>query len=382
MPITTKRAIFVLGFVSFVTLGIYRSLFGPAFALFAERYAISEASFGLLLSMNGLGVITALSLSGALLPRLSYKVFILLGCWLWALGAWGITLTVPYAWLFVAVIASGWGGGVLDITINVVFTHTFSRAAPLNIVHAAYGVGAIAGPLIVSGFFERGLSVPYGLVAVIVVLLFGGFLWLDTSPVPKAASNQTVAAPKGVFLTMLGFICLYFGYVGIEAGVGSWMSVHLTPSFGAARAASLTSIYWTSLTVGRLLGARASQPLGPAQLLLASTSVAVVGVLICFYIPFAPIGYALVGLGGGPVFPTGLLWVRQYFPARASAMMATVMVAATVGGTVVVWLMGRLVERTSVQAVPSVLFACTLGCLLSVLWLRLQESAVSASQSG
>ncbi|MEM6431528.1 MAG: MFS transporter [Deinococcota bacterium] len=379
MPVTTKRGIFVLGFVSFVTLGIYRSLFGPAFALFADRYAISEASFGLLLSMNGLGVVIALILSGALLPRLGYKVFILLGCSLWALGAWGITLTVPYGWLFAAVIMSGWGGGVLDITINVVFTHTFSRAAPLNIIHAAYGVGAIAGPLIVSAFFERGLSVPYGLVAVIVMLFWGGFIWLDTSPVPRVMPSQTGTAPTGVLLTMLGFISLYFGYVGIEAGVGSWMSVHLTPRVGAEQAASLTSIYWASLTVGRLLGARVSQRWGPAQLLLIATNMAVLGVLICFYTPFAPAGYALVGLGGGPVFPTGLLWVRQYFPERAPAMMATVMVSATVGGMVVVWLMGVLVGRTSVQAVPAVLLVCAVGCLLSVAWLRSQATTTGLS---
>jgi fucose permease len=379
MSLTTKRAIFALGFASFMTLGIYRSLFGPAFALFAARYAITEEPFGVLLSMNGLGVITALILSGALLPRLGYKVFILLGCSLWAVGVWGITLAVPYEWLFAAVIMSGWGGGVLDITVNIVFTQTFSRAAPLNIIHAAYGVGAIAGPLIVSTFFARGLSAPYGLVAVIVIMILAAFIWLDLRPVPKPDLHQATPAPTGMLVTMLGFISLYFGYVGIEAGVGNWMSVHLTPHFGAERAAALTSIYWISLTLGRLLGAPISQRLGPAQLLLGATSVAVVGVLMCFSVPLAPAGYALVGLGSGPVFPTGLLWVRQYFPARAPAMMAIVMVAATTGGTVVVWLMGTLVGRTSVQAIPAVLLACAVGCFVSVLWLYLQGKVASAS---
>jgi len=365
-----NRLTIALGFISFLLLGIYRSLFGPAYALFAAHYGMGTEPFGVLVGMNGFGALLAIIFGGMVLPRLGYKHLLVIAFVSWSLGALGIALRPAYGWLLVAALTAGWGGGALDIAVNALFSQVFASATPLNLIHAAYGVGAIAGPLLVTAAFGIGLVLPYGMVGVAVAFLLLLLVKLELPTVPKPEATTSRAHVASLLWAVSAFIVLYFCYVGIEVGVGNWLSVHLTPTFGAAQAASFTSIYWAMLTLGRFIAAPVSKWLEPPQLLLLSSAIMIIGFGLCFNPHIAPVGYALVGLGSAPMFPTGLLWLRSRFPTRAAAMMATVMVSATVGGILLSWLMGVLVARISVMVIPTLLLGSAVGCLLSVLWLR------------
>ncbi len=365
-----SRLTFALGFVSLLLLGVYRSLFGPAFALFVDHYGMGTEPFGVLVGMNGVGALLAIIFGGMVLPRLGYKHLLVIAFVSWSLGALGIALRPAYGWLLVAALTAGWGGGALDIAINALFSQVFASATPLNLIHAAYGVGAIAGPLLVTAALGIGLVLPYGMVGVAVAFLLLLLARLELPAVPKPEATTSRAQVASLLWAVSAFIALYFCYVGIEVGVGNWLSVHLTPTFGAARAASFTSIYWAMLTLGRFLAAPVSRWLEPPQLLLLASAIMIVGFGLCFNPHIAPVGYALVGLGSAPVFPTGLLWLRSRFPTRAAAMMATVMVSATVGGILLSWLMGVLVARISVIVIPTLLLSSAVGCLASIVWLR------------
>ena len=365
-----SRLTFALGFVSLLLLGVYRSLFGPAFALFVDHYSMGTEPFGVLVGMNGVGALLAIIFGGMVLPRLGYKHLLVIAFVSWSLGALGIALRPAYGWLLVAALTAGWGGGALDIAINALFSQVFASATPLNLIHAAYGVGAIAGPLLVTAALGIGLMLPYGVVGVAVAFLLLLLARLELPAVPKPEATTSRAQVASLLWAVSAFIALYFCYVGIEVGVGNWLSVHLTPTFGAARAASFTSIYWAMLTLGRFLAAPVSRWLEPPQLLLLASAIMIVGFGLCFNPHIAPVGYALVGLGSAPVFPTGLLWLRSRFPTRAAAMMATVMVSATVGGILLSWLMGVLVARISVIVIPTLLLSSAVGCLASIVWLR------------
>ena len=62
---------------------------------------------------------------------------------------------------------------------------------------------------------------------------------------------------EGLFLLpTIGGFCMFFFYVGLEAGFGSWLATYLVERevADAAGAALMTSCYWGSLTLGRLLG--------------------------------------------------------------------------------------------------------------------------------
>lgn len=365
-----NRLTLALGFISLLLLGVYRSLFGPAFALFVDHYGMGTEPFGVLVGMNGVGALLAIIFGGMVLPRLGYKQLLLIAFVSWSLGALGIALRPVYGWLLAAALLAGWGGGALDIAINALFSHVFASATPLNLIHAAYGVGAIAGPLLVTVSFGIGLALPYGVVGVAVAFLLLLLARLEPPAVPTPEATTSRAHAASLLWAVSAFIVLYFCYVGIEVGVGNWLSVHLTPTFGAARAASFTSIYWAMLTLGRFLAAPISKWLEPPQLLLLASILMIIGFGLCFNPHIAPVGYALVGLGSAPVFPTGLLWLRSRFPTRAAAMLATVMVSATVGGIFLSWLFGVLVARLSVTVIPTLLLGSAVGCLASVLWLR------------
>jgi len=308
------------------------------------------------------------------LPRLGYRQLLVIAFVSWSLGTFGIALQPTYSWLLVAALVAGWGSGSLDIAINALFGHVFISATPLNLIHAAYGVGAIVGPLLVTAAFGIGLVLPYGIVGVAVTGLLFLLVKLEPPPILQPEATTSRAHVASLLWAVSAFIVLYFCYVGIEVGVGNWLSVHLTPTFGAARAASFTSIYWAMVTLGRFLAAPVSKWLEPPQLLLLASIIMIVGLGLCFSPPIAPVGYALVGLGSAPVFPTGLLWLRRRFPTRAAAMMATVMVSATIGGITLSWLAGVLVARLSVTVIPALLLGAAVGCLLTILWLRWHDA--------
>jgi fucose permease len=365
--VSSPRYLFLTGSLAFLSIGALQAVYGPAFPQLRQSFGVGAAQVGLVVSLHFAGAVIAILLLGMLLTRFGYHrilgvsgLFMTAGCAVMAAGAsWEVLLLGAFV--------AGLGFGGLDIGLNVLFAQGFGErsAAALNLLNASFGLGAILGPLLVAAFLPLGFRGP-----LLVMALVSGLLTLLLFGVRPAAQPAGAGTQTSGLVSLLGFILLYFFYVGGEVGTASWQATHLAPSYGEANAALLTSLFWAALTVGRLLAAPLSLVLRPPTLVLGAAGLAFLSLLLSHSLELAPYAYTLTGLFLAPVFPTGLVWLRQTFPRRAAGATAIVVASASFGAVVFPPLIGVAVEFGGGALIPSSLAAVASVCLLSaaLLW--------------
>ena len=370
----TRHLLFT-GFLAFIVIGALQAMYGPAFPALRARYGLSAETVAGIVSLYFLGGFVTISLSGFLIRWLGYRRLLSVFSLFMLLGSFGVALSESWTVTLAAVFLTGLGFGAIDIGTNLLFARTFtSRSAPaLNLLHALYGVGAMLGPVFIS-LFSPSVRVPFLGAAALAGVLFALCLRLEDPPPPPPVA-RTLALP---YARLFGFVLVYFLYVASEVGVASWETTHLAPYLGVETAAGLTALYWGALTVGRFVASPLSSRVAPGDLVLGSVGLACAGILLTFFVPVAPYAYVLVGLAFAPVFPTGISWLQEVFPARAEQVVPIVVAVANLGPVAGSWFIGAVVARGSSDAVPAVLSGLLLLMLAAtgVVWrqTRLTES--------
>ncbi len=361
----TRQAVLWAAVAAFFLIGAVQALYGPAFPLLRERFGIGLEQVSMVVSAQFLGAFLGIILSGLLLRALGYRRVLLAACVTLALGV-GVVAVAP-VWLAVlgGAVLAGAGAGLLNVSGNLMIAVVFRpKAAPaLNIINAAFGVGAVAGPLLVT-FMEPHYGWAFAATALVAVLLLP---WFGRLGVPDVTLPERGAAPVA-WGSLVGFVLLYVFYVSAEVGVTSWETEYLTPAFGA-RAGAFTSLYWLAITAGRLLAAPLSARIRTHHFVLVASAATLVFMVAAHRVESAPIAYVLVGLSLAPIFPTALAWLTEVFPQRAEQVTPVVVAAANFGPALSAPIIGAVVNAWGVRVVPSALSVLTFALLLAVVWL-------------
>src|SRR5262249_35898468 len=159
---------------------------------------------------------------------------------------------------------------------------------------------------------------------------------------PAAAhASSVLPAP---FMWTAGLLMLL--YVGSEASMGGWAPTYLARSLDldSSRAATITSMFWLSLCLGRLLGTVGGFHLAAERLLLSSFFAAVTGALLLLaghgWLWLTVLALILLGLAYGPIFPTMAAIVTARAPHMAGTAMSRMGMLVSVGGMGLPWLYG------------------------------------------
>lgn len=384
-----SRAAVVASCVGFVLIGALQALYGPAIPAFRDAHGLSPSAAGLALSAHFVGGVAGVLGFDRLFGRVGNRA--LLGCsyLLMAGGAAGFALAPGWPLALGMALVAGLGFGGIDYGLNQLFAVGFGRrgAAMLNVLNAHFGIGAILGPALiglVGAEHYTAVFLGFAVLTLPLVLCLAGVR--DEVP-PRGGAEPAATGSGGArnrsLATVLGaFVLLYVLHVGVEAGVGGWEPTHLeTVGYGAATAASATSVYWLMMTVGRFLAAPLALRL-PAPLIIAVSCAGMTVCLLLATVPaLAPYAYAGVGLFIAPVFPTGLPWLGQAAP-RARRAGALVIAASMIGGVAAGPVLGKAIELSGIRAVPLVLGGVSAVCLITTVWLiRATSSSVSPTKS-
>lgn len=367
----SSRYLLVTGFLSFILIGAVQAMYGPAFPLFRDTFGVSTSQVGLTVSLHFFGGVISILLAGLLIERFGYRRVLSGSILVMALGSLGVALSPNWPTVLASALVLGFGFGGVDIGLNILFGQSFGTrgAAALNLLNAMFGLGAVLGPLLIALFLPVGLLWPFLLVALASALLVLR-LWRIETPAAGVVPSQ--ASDPQLLLTLFGFISFYFLYVGIETGTGSWAATHLASVFSEKSAAGITSVFWGTLMLGRLLAAPISIHLKPPHLVIGASLMAVLAFAICHFIAAAPYGYALAGLFLAPIFPTGLAWLQSTFPRRAAKAISLVVASASMGGVVFPPLIGVIVDWTTVGLIPTSLMVLSMACAAAAfgLWMK------------
>lgn len=269
--------------------------------------------------------------------------------------------------------AIGLGFGSLDIGLNqlVAFSEGTRRPALLNGLNSAFGFGSVAGPLLISRLSQDHLSALYGSAAVLAVVLIPAAAGIQGRlPVAPRKSSRERGGPAGSrrgLILLAIFVAAFIFYVGVETGVGGWMTSHLeSVGLQSLEAASITSGFWLALAIGRLLAVLIPDSVPPSLVVISGCAVASIALLVALSGRAAPFAYIVTGLGFAPIFPTALAWLARLRPgdSRATSWMFP---ATMVGGGVIPPVIGVAIGWFGISRAPAILSAVAITTLAAFL---------------
>ncbi|MDX1523402.1 MAG: hypothetical protein R3264_17385, partial [Anaerolineae bacterium] len=192
----------------------------------------------------------------------------------------------------------------------------------------------------------------------------GWLLFVPSPPIRKfPAEDQANGINYYVFLPLM---LLFLIYVGAEASFNGWIFTYTITLFPGEMtiAGYLTSAYWGSLAVGRLLAIPISSRVGSWVMLLSSYLGCLLAIGLILIRPGSLIAVMVGTIGFGlsmaSIFPTLLVFAERRM--KVSGMVnGWLFGGAAVGGMIVPWFVGQLFEMVGPQSVM-----ITIGTILSI----------------
>ena len=332
---------------SFVALGLPIGILGVAWPAMRAALDAPAAGLGLLLSALTLAEAGSSALAGALHQRIGARPM-LIGS---TLGA-AVALTVVgsasvWAVALAGALLLGAAVGFLDVAVNAYGALT-QGIRYLGALHGAWAVGAALGPPVVGLAIVAGGSWRVGFLILAGCFVVAG-AGLARTGLPSASVARSASSVRLKIRTVVLGCLMFFLYVGIEVGAGSWSFVRLTDEGIAATAAgAAVTGYWAMLALSRIglamWGDRASAE-RLLDLVFAGTSVAGIAVWLLPTGQSAFLALPLLGFALGAIIPL-LVHVTPFRVGRASAstVIGFQFAAAMLGGATVPAAIGFLME--------------------------------------
>ncbi len=291
----------------------------------------------------------------------------------------GFGLAKSAVWLYVLAAPLGLGMGLLDSAMSIYVARRFG-ARQINWLNCSWGVGAMLGPVIMSGAlsagFWRGGYFRVALIqfAILGVLAISLPLWRRAAAAEAAAEGEKPEQGRPLsefirqpmFPVVIGCVMLYFG---VELGFGLWGSSYLTMARGVdpARAALLVSVFYGAMTVGRFFSGFLTAVVPNRTMIRLGMCGMLAGLALLFLPGDGAIGFAVYGLGCAPVFPCTLHEMKARFGvADAAAHLGVILGLSRLGLAIFPELIGKLSTATNFFVyLPLLLALCGVMLALS-----------------
>jgi FHS family Na+ dependent glucose MFS transporter 1 len=360
-------------YLAFILLGLTVAVEGPTLLKLAEHTSSALDEINSLFLFSSLGYLVGSYIGGRVYDRIPGHRF--MAGVLVFLGI--LVALVPLAtsrWiLFTIVLILGLFKGALDVGCNtlLLWVHNETVGPFMNGLHAFFGLGAFISPLIVA----QVLSVTGDIYWVYWFFAVAAFpiaiwIWNLPSPASRAVPAQHESSRFPLLPVSIMVLCFIL-YVGGEAGYGAWIYTYaFTLKFGTeVTAAYLTSAFWGSFTLGRLLGIWISTLAKPLTILLLDFAGCILSVGLILLLPESAIalwaGTMLFGISQASIFPTFLTLSEERMHITGT-IAGLFLVGAGMGGMILPWLIGQAFVQVGATAMMALIF---IGIVLNLMML-------------
>lgn len=368
-----------IAFLAFVSLGLPDGVLGVAWPSMRQTFELPISQLGWLLAAAMAGYLASSFGSGAMVARLGVGQVLLWSSALTATSTAAYALAPAWPVMIAAGVVTGLGAGGIDAGINAYAAVSFSPRM-ITWLHASYGVGALAGPLVMTGALTGGLGWRwgYGLIALALTAMMTCFaltvrLWRSGGV--EVPEETDAAAPPGLLGTLRRPVvvmsaALFLVYTGLEVTAGQWTYSLFTESRGMspAMAGAWVSAFWASLTAGRVLGGALATRVAATTLLRASMAAAPVGagvIWLCHGHVATLVGLVLLGLALAPVYPFLIAQTPARLGALGTAHAVGFQVAAAYLGTAALpGAAGMLARALGLEAIGPFMLAVALALVV------------------
>jgi len=368
-------SLFALVLVVYTMLGLADGAVGTAWPSIRDGFERTDSSFGLIFVALSGGYMFAGIASGHVASRIGTVSTIVTGAGVSTAGL-GLLAYSPTWWTVLAGFAAlGFGNGLGDASGNTwVALHFGPRH--MGMLHAAYGVGASIGPVMMSVFIVvfdwwRGSFAAIAVMQIMVVLLLLRERGDDAPPSEaqeEAFLRSRVASPRRVTAELVMWFALY---VGVEVAAGQWAFTLLSEGRGLSHglATALTAGYWIGLTIGRLGMAALGNRIDPERVLWEASLLAVAASTLLWVDPGGLGGFGLpvLGLAFSVMFPLAVGRTPHYLGSeRTSKVVGYQFAGSSVGAIALPALIGVLADDQGVGVAPPAILATVVA--MTLLW--------------
>ena len=364
-------------YLAFISLGLPDSMLGAAWPLMQSEMGLPLEGAGLVSMIVTAGTIVSSLLTGWLIKKMGTGKLTTVSVLTTALALLGYSFTTNYLWLCLMAVPMGVGAGAVDAALNDFVARNYS-SRHMSWLHAFWGVGATAGPLLMawmislSGRWQNGYRlvsfVQFGLVVVLVLSLP---LWKKSDH--AAVVEKEAERGNGSLLKIPGMapnLIAFFSYCALELTAGLWFASYLVQvrEVPAETASAWAASYYFGIMLGRMVNGFLSMRFPSKTLIRAGQTSILLGIVMLF-LPgnfFSLVGLLLVGMGCAPIYPSMLHETPARFGEENSTqLMGIQMAAAYVGLTVAPPLVGLIAGRWSLRIFPFALLILLMMMVLS-----------------
>ena len=290
-----------------------------------------------------------------------------------------LTAVAPAYWVVVAcAVLFGLSAGAVDAALNAYAARHFGPRR-INLMHAAYGVGAATSPLIITAAVSFGPGWRGGYLAVMILQGLLAVLFTVTArqwttaahiaqpgaaptrPTPASARSRWQPPRRAVAGVLVVAV-----NTGLETVVALWGFVYLLEAvaLSTGTAGLLMSGYWVALVIGRVVLGAATERIGIWPMLAVVTIGTVLATaLVATRLPvLAGVGVIVLGLAVAPIYPLLILTTSERTAsASVDRLVGFQAGASTVGAVTFTALVGLLMEIDIVLFGGSVLVLAILS---------------------
>ncbi|MBQ8503870.1 MAG: MFS transporter [Clostridia bacterium] len=364
-------------YIVFISLGLPDSLFGVSWPVVHTEFGVSESFaslYSIIISVSTGGVSFV---SGRLIRKFGTSKVTFFSILLTAIGLVGISFSPNIVFMMLFSVIMGYGAGAIDTGLNN-FVSLHYKAHHMNWLHCFWGVGVTLSPLIMSAFlgddgseWRKGYRVVALMqLAIALIVMFSLKKWGNIEKKEQQAESEEASGGsffdiirlKGVITSIvsLGFYC------SMEFLLGTWGATYAVNVFAVSpdEAAKWVSLYYGGIMLGRMLAGFISMKTSDKALIRGGIIISLIGIIV-FSLPLGKVsmlGFILIGIGFGPVFPSVLHSVPERFGNTYSADITGFhMGGAYAIGFGVQLIYGYVASWTTFAITPFVLVALCIG---------------------
>ena len=361
------RALFLSLFALFILYGTSFTIIGATLPKILADFHWDYLAAGIVLGAGAVTYFLSTFAAGHLIKHWGPKPTILLGLVLDVVGlSFFATTPDPLGNALLSALI-GLGQGAVEVGVNwaTLRIDTHHTGRPMNLMHGAFAVGAILGPLAVGLLMQSGLAwtVVYRGMAVIFALLavLTAFTRLPPAEASSAEDDEARERLSTNPAYWLSFVALFL-YVGVELGVSNWVAEYFVAVFAYAPDASamLVSLFWLGLLAGRFGVPLLYKGSRHDAVLVGLSALATAAIILLTLLGHATpspvvinIGKALVflaGLGCSIYYPTVITLLGKCFPHAQSQVIGFAATGGGIGAFVFPFLMSAIAQNWGIRA--------------------------------
>ena len=377
-------------YLTFISLGLPDGLLGAAWpTMHADLNAPVAAQSAVSIIISGCTIISSL-LTARLVRKLGTGRLSAISVACTAAAIIGFSLAGSLWQLCLIAIPYGLGAGAIDAALNNYVALHYS-ARHMSWLHCCWGVGASIGPIVMGWAltgptsWHGGYLIIGGMQAAITALLFFTLpLWKRggadeelakqaladdehrsdaTDEAPAPLTNRQLLKLPGALAAVGSFGC----YCALESSTGLWVASYLVMvrDIDAATAASIVSLFFIGITVGRLLSGFAAGMLDSVQQIRLGQACIAAGIVLLLLAPAVLViwlAVGLIGLGCAPIYPSIIALTPRRFGACASQGLVSLQMAfAYTGTSLVPPVFGLVAGAGGAMFIPLMMLALLVG---------------------